>query len=383
MGVVERLEPRAGGARITIRPGSLPVDELVPGESVACNGACLTVVERGGGRMSFDAVPETLSRTTLGTWKPGTRVNLERALRLSDRLGGHLVQGHVDAVGKVLARVAEGQGARLTVWMPPAIAPLVAEKGSIAIDGVSLTVAERRARPVRGGAHPGDARPHRAGRRGAGDRGEPGGRRGGPPRGPASRVRRHGRRHGGFVEGLGIRRGGGGDPPLGARGRADRGGPRGAAARQDDHPRRRRGPRERGRPLHRRREGDAGGGELHGQARPRPHLPGPDRREGPLARPAAHGPGGAERLQLRHRLHGLHRGGPRRHHRDQRQGPGPHHPHRRGPGRQAHRPGPPRPRLPAAGPGGRRAGARRPDRGLGGPGPAGRAEPGRRSSARS
>ena len=141
MGVVERLEPRAGGARITIRPTSLPVDELDPGESVACNGACLTVVERGGGRMTFDAVPETLARTTLGAWKQGTRVNLERALRLSDRLGGHLVQGHVDGVGKVLARVTEGLGARLTVSLPPGIAPLVAEKGSIAIDGVSLTVA--------------------------------------------------------------------------------------------------------------------------------------------------------------------------------------------------------------------------------------------------
>jgi riboflavin synthase len=141
VGVVERLEPRAGGARITIRPGTLPVDELAPGESVACNGACLTVVERGAGRMSFDAVPETLARTTLGQWRQGTRVNLERALRLSDRLGGHLVQGHVDAVGQILARVPEGQGARLTVSLPPAIAPLVAEKGSIAIDGVSLTVA--------------------------------------------------------------------------------------------------------------------------------------------------------------------------------------------------------------------------------------------------
>src|SRR5512146_1405309 len=108
VGVVERVEPRAGGARIVIRPGSLPVDALEPGESVACNGACLTVVERGNGRMAFDAVPETLARTTLGTWRPGTRVNLERALRLSDRLGGHLVQGHVDAVGKVISRVAEG-----------------------------------------------------------------------------------------------------------------------------------------------------------------------------------------------------------------------------------------------------------------------------------
>ncbi len=141
VGVVERVEPRAGGARLVVRPDSLPVDELEPGESVACNGACLTVVERGDGRMSFDAVPETLARTTLGTWRPGTRVNLERALRLADRLGGHLVQGHVDAVGKVLARTAEGQGARLTVSLPDAIAPLVAEKGSIAIDGVSLTVA--------------------------------------------------------------------------------------------------------------------------------------------------------------------------------------------------------------------------------------------------
>jgi riboflavin synthase len=141
MGVVERLEPRAGGARVTIRPGSMPVDDLALGESVACNGACLTVVERGGGRMSFDAVPETLARTTLGSWRAGTRVNLERALRLSDRLGGHLVQGHVDAVGQVLGRVAEGQGARFTISLPPALAPLVAEKGSIAIDGVSLTVA--------------------------------------------------------------------------------------------------------------------------------------------------------------------------------------------------------------------------------------------------
>lgn len=141
LGVVERVDPRAGGARITIRPGSLPVDALELGESVACNGACLTVVERGGGRMSFDAVPETLARTTLGTWRTGTRVNLERALRLSDRLGGHLVQGHVDGVGKVLARTPEGQGARLTVSLPGPIAPLVAEKGSIAIDGVSLTVA--------------------------------------------------------------------------------------------------------------------------------------------------------------------------------------------------------------------------------------------------
>jgi riboflavin synthase len=141
IGVVERIAPRAGGVRLVIRPGSWPVDDLALGESVACSGACLTVVERGGGVAAFDAVPETLARTVIGGWRPGSRLNLERALRLSDRLGGHLVAGHVDGVGEVLARQAEGQGARLTISLPAALAPLVAEKGSIAVDGVSLTVA--------------------------------------------------------------------------------------------------------------------------------------------------------------------------------------------------------------------------------------------------
>lgn len=139
--VVERVAPRQGGARITLRPTSLAVDDLRLGESIACSGSCLSVVERGQGLVSFEAVPETLSRTTLGTWRPGTRVNLERALALGDRLGGHLVAGHVDAVGELLHRGAEGQGARLVVRLPEAIAPLVAEKGSVAVDGVSLTVA--------------------------------------------------------------------------------------------------------------------------------------------------------------------------------------------------------------------------------------------------
>jgi riboflavin synthase len=141
MGVVERVEPRSGGARLVLRPRHIRADDLAPGESVACSGCCLTVVERGDGLVAFDAVPETLSRTTLGAWRPGSLVNLERALTLADRLGGHVVQGHVDAVGEVLARVPEGQGARLTISLPAAIAPLVAEKGSIAVDGVSLTVA--------------------------------------------------------------------------------------------------------------------------------------------------------------------------------------------------------------------------------------------------
>ncbi|HEY6002897.1 MAG TPA: riboflavin synthase [Anaeromyxobacter sp.] len=141
MGVVERIAPRQGGVRLTLRPKALPVDALALGESVSCSGVCLTVVERGGGTVSFDAVPETLARTTIGGWRPGSAVNLERALSLSDRLGGHLVQGHVDAVGEVLARTPEGQGARLRISLPASISALVAEKGSIAVDGVSLTVA--------------------------------------------------------------------------------------------------------------------------------------------------------------------------------------------------------------------------------------------------
>lgn len=141
IGSVERAAPRQGGVRLTLRPRALDVDALALGESISCSGCCLTVVERGGGLVAFDAVPETLSRTTLGRWRPGALVNLERALALGERLGGHLVAGHVDAVGTVLGRVAEGQGARLTVSLSAELAPLVAEKGSIAVDGVSLTVA--------------------------------------------------------------------------------------------------------------------------------------------------------------------------------------------------------------------------------------------------
>jgi riboflavin synthase len=141
VGTVERISPRQGGARLTLRPRTLDVDAFVLGESVACSGCCLTVADRGGGLVSFDAVPETLSRTTIGAWRPGTAVNLERALAIGDRLGGHIVAGHVDAVGEILGRSPEGQGARLTISLVPSIAPLVAEKGSIAVDGVSLTVA--------------------------------------------------------------------------------------------------------------------------------------------------------------------------------------------------------------------------------------------------
>ncbi len=119
---------------------SLPTDDFQLGESIACDGCCLTVVERKGASFRVQASPETLRRTTLGEWRPGTRLNLERALRLSDRLGGHLVQGHVDAVSSVLSRQEEGGSRVLAFALDAALAPFFIEKGSVAVDGVSLTV---------------------------------------------------------------------------------------------------------------------------------------------------------------------------------------------------------------------------------------------------
>ncbi len=114
------------------------------GASIACSGVCLTVVERGGTAGSawfaVDVSAETLSRTARGTWEQGARLNLEPSLRLGDELGGHIVSGHVDAVGTVAARAAEGDSTRLTIGAPKELAPFLAEKGSVTVDGVSLTV---------------------------------------------------------------------------------------------------------------------------------------------------------------------------------------------------------------------------------------------------
>ncbi len=112
------------------------------GESIACDGICLTVVEFRGHSFKVQAAPETLRRTTLGTWAPGTRVNLERALQVGDRLGGHWVQGHVDAVGTVLETRPDGGSWVMRFSLPSEIAPFFVEKGSVCIDGVSLTLTE-------------------------------------------------------------------------------------------------------------------------------------------------------------------------------------------------------------------------------------------------
>jgi riboflavin synthase len=114
---------------------------LAPGESIAVSGVCLTVVDVAPGRIAFDLAEETLRVTTLGGLGEGDPVNLERPLRLDGRLGGHLVLGHVDAVGQVTAVWPEGDGARLDVAVPARLRPFLIPKGSVAIDGVSLTVA--------------------------------------------------------------------------------------------------------------------------------------------------------------------------------------------------------------------------------------------------
>jgi len=111
------------------------------GDSVAVNGGCLTVTSIRDGRLSFEAVRETMERTSLGDLKVGSRVNLERAMRAGDRLDGHIVQGHVDGVGTVRQMVREGNDVRLQIDCDPELADCVVEKGSIAVDGVSLTVA--------------------------------------------------------------------------------------------------------------------------------------------------------------------------------------------------------------------------------------------------
>jgi riboflavin synthase len=141
MGRVERLAPEGAGRRLVLRvPAGLSADAAV-GDSVAVSGACLTVVEVGAGRLAFDLAEETVRVTTLGELTPGDPVNLERPLRVGAPLGGHWVLGHVDGVGRVTAVAAEGAGRRVTVEVPPALRSLLIPKGSVAVDGVSLTVA--------------------------------------------------------------------------------------------------------------------------------------------------------------------------------------------------------------------------------------------------
>ena len=116
--------------------------DIAIGASVACSGCCLSVVEKGPGWFAFEASRETLDKTNLGDWKIGHPVNLERALKLGDELGGHLVSGHVDGVGRILSIKPDGGSLRMTIEAPKGMAPMIAPKGSIVLDGISLTVNE-------------------------------------------------------------------------------------------------------------------------------------------------------------------------------------------------------------------------------------------------
>jgi riboflavin synthase len=130
-----------GGRRLTIET-KLPLAEIPQGGSIATSGICFTAVDKGADWYAVQASGATLEVTTVGRWRVGERLNLERSLRIGDEMGGHIVFGHVDAVGEILALEAAGASHRLEVRVPASLAPLIAVKGSIAVDGISLTVNE-------------------------------------------------------------------------------------------------------------------------------------------------------------------------------------------------------------------------------------------------
>jgi len=142
MGAIVRVEPRGGDTRLVVDTGSLDATDVAIGDSICVSGVCLTVVAIDATGIAADVSNETLSRTTLGTLKSGDCVNLEKSLRLSDRLGGHLVSGHVDGVGRVVAVESDARSQRWTFEVPPELSRYIATKGSVCIDGVSLTVNE-------------------------------------------------------------------------------------------------------------------------------------------------------------------------------------------------------------------------------------------------
>ncbi len=142
VGRVRSIDPIAAGQDMR-----LVIEQAWPqppaiGASIACSGCCLTAVALGADWFAVDASAETLAHTTLGTWRVGTRVNLERALRMGDELGGHLVSGHVDGVGEVVSRTPENGSTRFRIRVPAALARFIAPKGSVALNGISLTVNE-------------------------------------------------------------------------------------------------------------------------------------------------------------------------------------------------------------------------------------------------
>lgn len=140
VGEIVALEPKGGDLRVRIKTGTLDLSDVALGDSIATNGVCLTVVDLPGDGYWADVSVETLDNTTLRQWRLGQRVNLEKALTPTTRLGGHLVSGHVDGVGEVVSRQADARSERFRLRAPDHLAKYIAHKGSITVDGTSLTV---------------------------------------------------------------------------------------------------------------------------------------------------------------------------------------------------------------------------------------------------
>ena len=140
VGHVLAIEPRGGDVPMTFDPGPLSLEGVATGDSIAVNGACLTATTLAPGRFSADVSHETLSVTTLGQWQQGTRINLEKALRAGDALGGHYVTGHIDGIAVLEKREDDARSVRMRFAVPAELARYIARKGSICVDGVSLTV---------------------------------------------------------------------------------------------------------------------------------------------------------------------------------------------------------------------------------------------------
>lgn len=140
IGTIAQLEPRGGDLRLTIDAGELSMEDVKLGDSIACNGCCLTAVELNGQQFAVDVSVESLDLTTIGGWQVGSPINLEKAMQAGDRFGGHMVSGHVDGLGEVVSRHSDARSERFRLRAPAELARYIAPKGSITIDGTSLTV---------------------------------------------------------------------------------------------------------------------------------------------------------------------------------------------------------------------------------------------------
>ncbi len=140
IGTIRDLQPKGGDMRLTIATGKLDMGDVALGDSIAVNGVCLTAIAFDSSSFSADVSRETLSLTSLGNLARGSKVNLEKALTLQTRLGGHLVSGHVDGLGEIISRHDDGRSVRFSIRAPDSLAKYISAKGSICVDGVSLTV---------------------------------------------------------------------------------------------------------------------------------------------------------------------------------------------------------------------------------------------------